>query len=130
MLFSHIDIKGSFVTPQHILDEGVDIVRLSNNFKKVINGHLHSPQSFNGGSVLNIGASTSLSFSDNSEYIPHVAIVDSNSLNITYFNNPYAIRFIKLDHTTPDCVKSFLNWAFFFNNWSWCWCFISASNKK
>lgn len=108
ILFSHIDIKGSFVTPQYALDVGVEPTRLSNNFKRVINGHLHSPQSF-GACVHNIGASTSLSFSDNSDYIPRITILDTDSLTLTYESNPHAIRFIKRENSTVEELQKLIN---------------------
>lgn len=108
ILFSHIDIKGSFVTPQYALDVGVEPTRLSNNFKRVINGHLHSPQSF-GHCVHNIGATTSLSFSDNSDYIPRVGILDTDTLSLSYIQNPHAVRFIKADEATVNHVESLIN---------------------
>ena len=107
ILFSHIDIRGSYVTPQHALDTGVSPSRLQDNFKRVINGHLHSPQTF-GECVHNIGASTSLSFSDNSDYIPRVSILDTRSLKLEYFDNPFAIRFCKLDNATSDSVMKLI----------------------
>lgn len=108
VLFSHIDIRGSYVTSQYLLEEGVEPTRLANNFKRVINGHLHSPQVF-GGTVFNIGASTSLSFSDNSEYTPRISILDTNSLKLQFFSNPYAIRFLKVDVSSSEFLKSMLS---------------------
>lgn len=107
ILFSHIDIKGSYVTPEYALDVGVEPARLSNNFKRVINGHLHSPQSFDR-CVHNIGSTTSLSFSDNSNYTPRVSIIDTKSLSIEYFENPHAIRFIKVPKATPETISKML----------------------
>lgn len=108
LLFSHIDIKGSFVTAQYALADGVEPARLSNNFKRVINGHLHSPQSF-GTCVHNIGATTSLSFSDNSDYIPRIAILDTDSLTLTYESNPHAIRFIKRENSTVEELQKLIS---------------------
>lgn len=96
ILFSHIDVKGSLVTPTYELDTGVDSTSLGCYFDLVMNGHLHSPQSLNK-VVHNVGACTSLSFSDNSDYTPHICILDTETLERRYFQNPYAIRFRKLD---------------------------------
>lgn len=96
ILFSHIDIQGSMVTPQHMLESGVDPIQLLDLFDFVINGHLHSPQSF-GDYIHNIGASTSLSFADNSEYTPSVTILDTEGMTFERFENPHAIRFIKMN---------------------------------
>lgn len=94
-LFSHIDIKGSNVTPTHALTDGVDPTKLSDLFTIVVNGHLHSPQSW-GNKIFNIGSTTSLSFSDNSDYNPRISILDTNTNTFEFFDNPYAIRFVKL----------------------------------
>lgn len=96
ILFSHIDLKGSLVTPQYALESGVEPVSIGSYFKLVLNGHLHSPQSLNK-AVHNIGACTSLSFSDNSEYVPHICILDTDTLEMNYIKNPYAICFRKLE---------------------------------
>ena len=108
ILFSHIDIKGSYVTPQHVLDSGVSSSRLQDNFKRVINGHLHSPQSFDN-QVFNIGASTSLSFSDGDDYIPRISVIDTNTLTLYHFNNPHAICFRKIDNGTLQKVQSLID---------------------
>jgi len=96
ILFSHIDIKGSKVTPQYELEVGVEPVNLSNTFKLVLNGHIHNMQKWYG-SVYNIGATTSLSFSDNSDYIPGVRILDTSTMEFEPYHNPHSIRFIKMD---------------------------------
>lgn len=94
ILFSHIDIAGSTVTPQHVLESGVDPHLLKSLFGLVVNGHLHAPQKLLG-CVHNIGASTSLSFSDNESSCPRFTIIDTDTLQMEFIDNPYAIRFIK-----------------------------------
>lgn len=101
ILFSHVDIKGSRVTPQHNLENGVEPLRLLDLFQLVINGHLHSPQSF-GEYIHNIGASTSLSFADNTDYTPSVTILDTDTLQFERFDNPHAIRFIKINANNQE----------------------------
>lgn len=101
ILFSHIDIKGSRVTPQHTLTSGVAPLKLLDLFELVINGHLHAPESF-GEYIHNIGASTSLSFADNTDYTPSVTIIDSDTLEFERFDNPYAIRFVKLNVNSKE----------------------------
>lgn len=105
ILFSHIDIQGSRVTPTYVLEDGVDSLKLSNIFRLVINGHIHAYQKLNQ-SVYNIGATTSTSFSDDSNYSPGVTIVDTDSLFMQHYDNPHAIRFRKLDVTSRTIEKA------------------------
>lgn len=107
-LFSHVDIKGSAVTPQHCLTEGVDPDKLTDFFELVVNGHLHSPQSWRN-KIFNIGATTSLSFSDNSSYRPRVSILDTTTNNFQFFTNPYAITFIKASISNIEELRNYLN---------------------
>lgn len=101
ILFSHLDIQESRLNQFKVLDEGTDPKALSNLFKLVINGHIHSYQKLRS-NVYNIGATTSLSFSDGSDYCPGIAIVDTDSFDIIRISNPYAIRFIKFDFKGLD----------------------------
>lgn len=96
ILFSHLDIQGSRLNQFKVLEEGTDPKALSNLFKLVINGHIHSYQRIKS-NVYNIGSTTSLSFSDNSDYCPGITIVDTDSFDILRISNPYAIRFIKFN---------------------------------
>lgn len=108
ILFSHIDIKGSHLRPDYIMDSGVSAELLSMNFKYVFNGHLHTaekiPTSEN--YICNIGSFSSNSFSDNNSYIPSVLIFDTESKSIQRFEIPYAILFRKVTiHRISDLVE-------------------------
>ena len=106
ILFSHVDIEGSRVTPQYLLDSGVESCYLSECFNLVINGHIHGYQKLRD-NVYNIGATASLSFSDSEESIPGIAIIDTDSLRITRIPNPYAIRFISAPSDVGNIYDSF-----------------------
>ncbi len=95
ILFSHIDIEGSQVTPQYVLDTGVTPQKLSELFRLVVNGHIHVYQKLRN-NVYNIGATTSTSFSDDPEYVPGIAIIDTTDYSIRRISNPYAILFRRI----------------------------------
>lgn len=94
ILFSHVDVRGYQINESHRLESGADPDILSSKFDIVINGHLHSPAVMKG-NIYSVGATTSLSFSDNSDYAPSIHILDTDTLSITSIPNPYAIRFVK-----------------------------------
>lgn len=101
ILFSHIDIQGSRVTPTYLLDAGVDGLKLSDCFDLVINGHIHAYQKINS-KVINIGATTSTSFSDDPAYMPGVAILDTDTLSYQHYSNPYAILFRRFEGSMDE----------------------------
>lgn len=98
ILFSHIDINGSTLRGSYIIDNGVESEYLADNFKLVVNGHLHTPEiiSTSKNTVMNIGSVSSMSFVDNSEYIPSICIIDTDDIkNIKRIRNPHSILFRK-----------------------------------
>lgn len=99
-LFSHIDIKGSHLRPDYIMDTGVepDLLRMYSQY--TFNGHLHTHEIVikdNDGFVMNVGSVTSKSFSDNNLYTPHVMIFDTKDDSYSFVNNPYAILFRRIN---------------------------------
>lgn len=106
ILFSHIDIEGSQVTPQFQLDTGIASQKLSDMFKLVINGHIHTYQKMRS-NVYNIGASTSTSFSDDPNYHPSIGILDTDTLQFYKVNNPHAIRFERVLADNLDDIRNF-----------------------
>ena len=95
ILFSHIDIKGSKLRCEYILDTGVEPEYLADNFSLTINGHLHTPEvvETTHNRVINIGSVSSISFVDSNTYIPSVCILDTDTMEIERFNNPHSILF-------------------------------------
>ena len=99
ILLSHIDIKGSHLRPDYIMDSGVDPELLSEYFDITINGHLHTAEKLNTskGDIWNIGSITSGSFNDNNNYIPSICILDTDTMTIERINNPNAILFRRIN---------------------------------
>lgn len=110
LLFSHIDIKGSALRPDYILDTGVEPEYLADNFKMVINGHLHTPEVIETthNKVINIGSVSSISFVDSNSYIPSVCILDTDTMEIERFNNPCSILFRKHTVNSTSDMLSYL----------------------
>lgn len=111
ILFSHIDIKGSHLRSDYIMDSGVDSELLSNYFDLTINGHLHTAEKLNTTTrdVWNIGSVTSGSFNDSNSYIPSVCIINTFTdtiATITRIPNPYAILFRRMN---IDSIESLIN---------------------
>lgn len=108
ILFSHIDIKGSALRPDYILDTGVEPEYLADNFSVTINGHLHTPEVIetSHNKVVNIGSISSISFVDSNSYIPSVCIFDTDTMKYERYNNPYSILFRRFN---VDDVSTFLD---------------------
>lgn len=96
ILISHNDIAG--------IDYGVikskigfQIQELSNNFKLVLNGHLHN-SSWVADNVLNVGSLMANNFTNDSEkYSYGCWILDTEDYKLTFFENPHALNFYKID---------------------------------
>lgn len=98
LLFMHNDIQGvqmgSFISKQGFSKEEID-----NAFDLCVNGHLH-----NGGKVsdkiINVGNLTGQNFSEDASRYEHVIfILDTDTLKIDAYENPYALNFYKEDWT-------------------------------
>lgn len=103
IIFSHNDISGiqlgNFVTKT-----GYSIEEIENNCDLFINGHLH-----NGGRVsskiFNVGNLTGQNFSeDGFKYSHNVFVIDTNTLRIDSYANPYAINFYKVDFVENNSI--------------------------
>lgn len=98
IILTHNDIAGiqlgNFESKQ-----GFSVEEIENNFDLCINGHIH-----NGGKVsdkiINIGNLTGQNFSENARRYDHVIfILDTDTLKIDVYENPYAFNFYKEDWT-------------------------------
>ena len=94
--FSHNDIK-DFQMGMFLSKTGFGIEDIENNCDLYINGHLH-----NGGwvtnKILNLGNLCGQNFSEDAfKYEHHVAILDTDTLEIKFIENPYALNFYKLE---------------------------------
>ena len=92
VLISHIDILGMVYTGNIVSSKGFDPKVISNNFKIVLNGHIHTPSVLN--NIINTGSFMGSGFGDNySAYYPSMFILDTDALSLTRIENPFAIRY-------------------------------------
>lgn len=108
LLVSHIDIMGSALRAEYIMDTGVNPEMLAEYFDFVANGHLHTAEHVHTSknNVWNIGSTSSVSFVDNNEYIPSAIIYDTDTKTFKRYENPYTILFRKL---SADSVSDVIN---------------------
>ena len=98
VIFSHNDIAG-IQLGKFISKSGFNIDSIETNCDLFINGHIH-----NGGKItdkiINIGNLTGQNFSEDASVYDHcVFILDTDTLKISVYENPYAINFYKIDST-------------------------------
>lgn len=98
IVFSHNDIKG-LQYGEYVSTVGVDIQDIREFSNVYINGHLHNHQEI-GDKIINLGNLTGQNFSeDASKYKHYVMTIDSQTLEINYYQNPYSLNFYRLDLT-------------------------------
>lgn len=106
ILFSHINIKESFINNSFSLRDGISPDYLSRKFSLVINGHIHTG-SWVRRNILNIGSISGINFSTgNSSWNHSVGILDTETLDIKLFENPESLRFIKVSADSLGDLKS------------------------
>lgn len=97
IILSHNDIKG-IQMGQFISTAGFDIEDIENNCDRFINGHLHNGARISD-KIFNIGNLTGQNFSeDATKYYHSCFILNTETLEIEAFDNPYAFNFYKLDN--------------------------------
>ena len=96
IIFSHNDLMG-IQMGQFISKSGFDINDIESNCDLFINGHLHNGMRVSD-KIFNIGNLTGQNFSeDGFKYSHSVFVIDTDTLSIDVYDNPYAINFYKLD---------------------------------
>lgn len=106
IVLSHNDIAGinygSFISKV-----GFDVEDILDNCDLFINGHLHNCGFVDSQEkILNIGNLSGLNFSENAFIHRHYcAILDTKTLELQFFENPYAFNFYKIN-TTKNALDS------------------------
>lgn len=111
IIFSHNDLKdvqyGSFLST-----EGFEVSDIESNCNLYFNGHIHHCCNVTN-KIINIGNLTGQNFTEDATKYSHCAIVlDTQTLEYKFFQNPYAFKFYKLDCTkevTFEGVQHILN---------------------
>lgn len=98
VILSHNDIAGMQMG-QFKSKQGFDINEIASNCTYFINGHIHNEGKV-ADNIYNIGNLTGQNFSeDGFKYNHSVFILDTDTMKIQVFDNPYAVYFYKDDWT-------------------------------
>lgn len=97
VVFSHNDLKG-VQYGKYISEHGFDLNDIEDSCDLFLNGHLHNGSYVDAsGKILNLGNLTGLNFSEDASVYQHLfAILDTDSLSISFYENPYAYNFYKM----------------------------------
>lgn len=100
-IFSHNDIKG-LQLGQFVSKEGFDIDEIEKSCKYFFNGHIHNGM-FVGKNIINLGNLSGQNFSEDAlTYSHNVCILDTETDELTFIENPYAFNFYKLGLINSD----------------------------
>ena len=106
VIISHNDIAG-IQMGKFISTAGFSIEEIEDNCDLFINGHIHNGQEITN-KIINIGNITGQNFSeDANKYSHHLIILDTDTLQYRYIDNPYAFNFYKFD-SYVDITKELL----------------------
>ena len=110
IIFSHNDIKGIQYGKFESV-EGFDLTEIEQNCDMFINGHLHNGLFLNEvETILNLGNLTGQNFSENAfEYKHFACILDTDTLRLEFYENPYAFNFYKVDIKTKNDFNTLNN---------------------
>lgn len=96
IILSHNDIKG-IRYGAYVSEMGWGIDEIENNCNLYLNGHLHNGQ-WVSHKILNVGNLSGQNFTEDGFKHSHCAfILDTDTLELQAFENPYAIYFYKVD---------------------------------
>lgn len=96
VIFSHNDIKG-IQMGKFQSKEGYEISDIQANCDLFINGHLHNGEKV-ADKIINCGNLTGQNFGEDAFKYEHVALIlDTDTMRVAVFENPYAFNFYKLD---------------------------------
>lgn len=96
IIMSHNDIAG-IRYGAYVSESGFSINEIERNCELYLNGHLHN-SAYITSKILNIGNLSGQNFTEDGFKYKHCAfILDTDTLEITPYENPYAIYFYKID---------------------------------
>lgn len=101
IIFSHNDLK-DVQYGQFISTEGFSISEIEDNCDLYLNGHIHHCSCVTD-KVINGGNLTGQNFTEDATKFEHCAlIIDTDTLKVTFYKNPHALNFYKLNATFVD----------------------------
>ena len=96
IILSHNDILGAQYGA-YVSKSGFSIEEIEKNCDLMINGHIHN-SGYVSKKIFNLGNLTGQNFNEDGSLYPHrVAILDTDTLEMVLIQNPFAIKFKKLD---------------------------------
>ena len=119
IVMSHNDISG-IQMGAYLSKDGFSIEEIEENCSLFINGHLHNGAEI-GKNIINLGNLTGQNFSEDAyKYKHQCMILDTDTHNIDFIENPYAMNFFKLDFTkyqnNEECKDRMFNILHELNN--------------
>lgn len=101
IILSHNDIRGISYGPV-LSATGFDIADIEANCDLYINAHIHNGQQITN-KIYNIGNVTGQNFSEDAfKYSHNIIILDTETLQLTFIENPYAYNFYKIQVDTEQ----------------------------
>lgn len=91
LTFSHVDVIGSPLIKGKPSDVGLSESDFSG---LVINGHYHNPSKV--GKVINVGSLVSRNFRDVDSARKRIALIDDETLNVEFMENPHDVQFVDI----------------------------------
>lgn len=110
IILSHNDIKG-INYGKYISESGFSLNEIEANCSLFINGHIHNCGVVNDkGTIINLGNLCGQNFTEDAFKYPHfMCVIDTDTLQVSYYENPYAINFYKLAITDEQSMKTQLS---------------------
>jgi DNA repair exonuclease SbcCD nuclease subunit len=106
IIFSHNDLRGIQMGPV-VSKTGFGIEEIEANCDLFINGHLHNGQKITN-KILNLGNFTGKDFGeDATRYAHNALLLDTETSEIKFIENPHAFNFYKLDINTEADLNRF-----------------------
>lgn len=101
IVISHNDLSGINYGPI-VSQVGFSIAEIEANCDLYLNGHIHNSE-FITKKILDLGSLSAHNFTNDSfTYKYGCWILDTDTLKVTFFENPYAFAFYKIDINTPS----------------------------
>jgi len=104
VILSHNDISGVQLGPV-MSRTGFSIDEIEANCSLFVNGHLHNGQAVSK-KIINLGNLTGKDFGEDAfKHSHNIAVLDTETLQLTFIENPYAYNFYKIQIDTEQDIK-------------------------
>lgn len=104
VIFSHNDLRNVRYGP-FLNTTGFSIEEIEEVADLYLNGHIHNGQWITS-KILDLGSMTAQNFTnDSNSYRYGVWILDTDTLELQFYENPYSLNFYKFDFETPEEIN-------------------------